>query len=238
MSIPSSEADQVLNGTINSDSLCGGDGNDTLIGNAGTDTLDGSNGIDTVSFLDSTQGVIVDLNPTGSIPAKAVVTFEEATSSLVGFSGADNASIITNETGNHFGQVIKAGDTTSWAGTTISTGANQTIENILFTADATVMTLRVWAPAAGLQIRLKVEDSNDNTHSVETESTTTLANGWQTLTFDFAHPVFGTAALNTATNYNRATVFFNFGKTGAQDGGGTYYIDDLSFDCNQVGHIC
>ena len=76
MSILDRESDLVLNGTIYSDSLCGGDGNDTLISSAGTDKLDGGNGIDTVSFLDATQGASVDLSPMGNVPAKAMVTFE------------------------------------------------------------------------------------------------------------------------------------------------------------------
>ncbi|MGS0758793.1 hypothetical protein ACVBEH_31035, partial [Roseateles sp. GG27B] len=65
---------------------------------------------------------------------------------------------------------------------------------------------------------------------METEATTTVASGWQTLTFNFASQATGTAALNVATLYNKASVFFNFGKTGAQAGAAkTYYLDDLSF---------
>jgi hypothetical protein len=45
---------------------------------------------------------------------------------------------------------------------------------------------------------LKVEDHNDNTHTVETEATVTTASGWQTLEFNFANQVAGTAALNLA----------------------------------------
>ncbi len=49
------------------------------------------------------------------------------------------------------------------------------------------MTVRVWSPDAGIQVRLKVEDAADNTKSVETEATTTVANDWD-MTFDFANP--------------------------------------------------
>jgi hypothetical protein len=64
---------------------------------------------------------------------------------------------------------------------------------------------------------------------VETETQTTKANAWETLTFDFANQVPGTAALNLSYKYNRLIAFFNFGKTGAAAGAQTYYFDDVLF---------
>jgi hypothetical protein len=91
------------------------------------------------------------------------------------------------------------------------------------------MNVKVWSPHAGIQVRLKVEDAADPTRSCETEATVTTASGWQTLTFDFANPAAGTAALNLAFTYNKASIFFNFGVTGAVAGERTYYFDDLAF---------
>ena len=93
----------------------------------------------------------------------------------------------------------------------------------------------VFSPAAGVPIRLKVESATDPTRSVETEAMTTAANAWQTLTFNFASQAAGTAALNLAFTYNKASVFPNFGKTGAAGGGGTYYFDDLSIVAAAAG---
>ena len=56
-----------------------------------------------------------------------------------------------------------------------------------------------------------------------------MAGGWQTLTFDFANQAAGTAALNLAYTYNKASIFFNFGVTGAAVGAKTYYFDDVAF---------
>ena len=89
------------------------------------------------------------------------------------------------------------------------------------------MTLRVYSPVANIPVRLKVEDAADKDKSVETEATVTQANTWQTLTFNFANQASG-PALNLSTTYNKVTVFFNFGTTGANGGGGTFYFDDLS----------
>jgi hypothetical protein len=91
------------------------------------------------------------------------------------------------------------------------------------------MTVRVWSPDAGIQVRLKVEDAADPTKSVETEATVTTAAGWQTLTFNFANQAPGTAALNLAYTYNKVSIFFNFGVTGAVAGAKTYYFDDVAF---------
>jgi hypothetical protein len=124
---------------------------------------------------------------------------------------------------------VKSATAELWAGTTVSTGANFSIATIPFTASATRMTLRVWVPTAGIPVRLKVESASDNTKTVETEAITTVAGAWETLTFNFANQAPGTAALNLSSTFNKASVFFNFGKSGAQGGGGTYYFDDLNF---------
>ncbi|NEN24632.1 T9SS type A sorting domain-containing protein, partial [Cryomorpha ignava] len=64
---------------------------------------------------------------------------------------------------------------------------------------------------------------------VETETMTTMAGDWETLTFDFANQVDGTAALNFANTYNKASIFFNFGTDGVTAGAQTYYWDDVTF---------
>ncbi len=161
------------------------------------------------------------------------ITFDDSatTYTLTGFGGAEDATVVTDPTGGtgKVAKVVKSATAELWAGTTVSTGANQSIATIPFTASAKNMTVRVWAPAAGIPVRLKVEDAGDPTHSCETEATTTVAAGWQTLTFNFANPAAGTAALNLAFTFNKASIFFNFGKSGVQGGGGTYYFDDVNF---------
>ncbi len=169
----------------------------------------------------------------GGTTAGLPVTFDSSavTYTLTGFGGAEDATVVVDPAGgtNKVAKVVKSATAELWAGTTVSTGANQSIARIPFTATAKTMTVRVYAPAAGKPVRLKVEDASDPTKSVETEAMTTAAGAWQLLTFNFASPAAGTAALNLAYSYNKASIFFNFGTTGAAGGGGTYYFDDLSF---------
>jgi len=160
-----------------------------------------------------------------------LVTFDETTPAVfTGFGGAEDASIVADPTNaaNKVAKIVKSAAAELWAGTTVSTLANQAIPRIAFAAGTTTVTARVWSPDAGIPVRMKAEDAGDATKSVETEATTTVAGGWQTLSFNFANAATGTAALNLATSYNKLSVFFNFGKTGAQAGGAkTYYLDDI-----------
>jgi 1,4-alpha-glucan branching enzyme len=162
------------------------------------------------------------------------VTFDdpEVEYGVIGFGGADVSTIEPDPTdaNNTVAKVIKSATAESWAGTTIMNSTGQGLANpIPFTASNTQMTLRVWSPDAGIQVRLKAEDYLDPTHSCETEATTTVAGEWETLTFDFANEAPGTAALNLSYYLNKVSVFFNFGVTGAVAGEKTYYFDDLYF---------
>ena len=162
------------------------------------------------------------------------ITFDEAgvTYTLTGFGGAEDATVVADpaNASNKVAKVVKSATAELWAGTTVSTKANQSVDRIPFTTTETRMTVRVYSPRAGIPVRLKVEDAADPTHSVETEALTTKVNAWETLTFNFANPVSGTAALNLAYTYNKVSIFFDFGKTGAAGGGGTFYFDDVAFN--------
>jgi hypothetical protein len=154
------------------------------------------------------------------------VTFDDANTdyALTDFGG--NQSALAGDpvtAGNMVMKVVKTGGAEVWAGTTIG-GALGFIHAVPFAGNRTKMSLRVYSPAVGKDIKLKVEDHNDATHSVETDVVTTLANQWETLTFDFSHPASGTAAIDYTYTYDKASVFFDFGNAGAGD---TYYCDDL-----------
>ncbi len=170
------------------------------------------------------------------------VSFDLATIDygLVGFGGAEASSIVADPTlsSNKVAKVIKSAGAELWAGTTVTAinGGIQTgfSSKIPFTASETKMNIRVWSPNAGIKVRLKVEDHTDPNKSVETEATTTVANTWETLEFNFASQASGTAALNLAFNYNKASIFFNFGVTGAAAGEKTYYFDDIQFGASNT----
>ena len=129
---------------------------------------------------------------------------------------------------NNVKKTTKTGGAQTWAGTTIGAGFTAPIG---FTATKTQMSIRVYSPAAGIRVRLKVEDRTNNTRSVETEAMTQAANTWETLVFDFANQSSGTAAMNLTYTYNMASVFFDFGNTGT---GSIFYWDDVTFLATNV----
>tara|TARA_B100000767_G_scaffold176969_1_gene165335 strand:- start:1601 stop:2905 length:1305 start_codon:yes stop_codon:yes gene_type:complete len=133
---------------------------------------------------------------------------------------------------NKVTEVVKTTSAATWAGTTIGTPAGFTT-NIPLTLSSSIMTVRVWSPDSGTPIRLKVEDSNDPTHTCETETNTTVSGGWETIIFDFNNQAPGTELLSIGLGfgwtYNMASIFFNFGTEGVVSGEKTYYFDDVWF---------
>jgi len=149
---------------------------------------------------------------------------------VIGFDGADASTIEVDPTDatNTVVKVIKSNTAQTWAGTTVTAPAGLGFATpIPFTATQTQMSVRVWSPDAGIVVRLKVEKHNVPTMSVETDAISTVANGWETLIFDFANEGTGTAALNLSSIYDKASIFFNYGVNGATAGEKTYYFDDV-----------
>ena len=115
------------------------------------------------------------------------VTFESSTVdyTMTDFGG-NTASVVVDPMNalNMAAMVIKDNTAQTWAGTTISTPMGLA-NAIPFTPTATKISVRVWSPDAGIQVRLKAENQFVGSISVETEATTTVAGDWDTLYFDF-----------------------------------------------------
>ncbi len=169
-----------------------------------------------------------------TVPVDLPVTFED-TNTVYGLTdfGGNISAIVADPTGasNTVARVEKTNTAQLWAGTTI--GGSIGFYNVIpFAAGSTKMRMRVYSPDSGIQIRMKAEDPSNPTISVETETTTTTANAWETLEFDFANQANGTAAINFANIYQKLSVFFNFGVDGATAGTKIYYFDDVEFGGN------
>lgn len=169
------------------------------------------------------------------------VTFEspDTNYALTDFGG--NASSLVpdpTDASNTVAQVIRTANAETFAGTTIGTNAGFAT-NVPLTLESSKMNVRVWSPTAQTVVRLKLEDSNDPTRTVETETLTTVASQWETLEFDFANEATGTASLadglSRGWTYNKASIFFNFGAAGAPEQ--IYYFDDVRFGASTVGIV-
>ena len=146
-----------------------------------------------------------------------------------------NASAFAADPTNAANMVMKVDKNVGaefWAGTTIGTGLGFT-NKVALAANRTKMSVRVYSPAAGYLVKLKIEDAKDASKSVETDALTTKANAWETLVFDFSNQSGGTPAVNYAHSYNKASIFFDFGNGNTWGPTNTvkktFYFDDVIF---------
>jgi hypothetical protein len=87
-----------------------------------------------------------------------------------------------------------------------------------------VVSVWVYPPAAGITVRLKVENSADGGIFAEVDAVTTGANAWEPLNFDFA----AAPGFDPANVYDKAIIFFDFVVDKPGDGA-TYFWDDVQF---------
>lgn len=172
-----------------------------------------------------------DIQLAATMPSNQInlpVTFDAAGVNYTVTDFGNNSTIDDvdpTSAGNNVKKTTKLNGAETWAGTTIGTPIGFA-SAIPITSTTSQMSVRVYSPAAGIKIRLKIEDANDNTKSVETDANTTVANAWETLIFDFNNQAAGTAALNAAYTYNKASIFFDFGNAGT---GKVFYWDDVKY---------
>lgn len=164
--------------------------------------------------------------PPGAAPISLPVTFDDPGVNYTVTDFGNNQTVDAVDPDNASNKVkktTKLNGAETWAGTTIGTPVGFATP-IPVTATSSKMSIRVYSPAAGIHVRLKIEDHNDNTRSVETEAITSAANAWETLVFDFNNQAAGTAAFNSSYTYDKASVFFDFNVAG---NGKVFYWDDV-----------
>ena len=128
--------------------------------------------------------------------------------------GNTDTSVIGNpyplgiNTSAHAGILIK-GNGPEWSGSFIELG---TAINF---ASTQTMKMKVYAPQVGSIVKLKLENLTNPAFNIEVDKPTTVANAWHELSFTFP-------GINSANNYKRVVVFFNFGVIGT----GEYYLFD------------
>jgi hypothetical protein len=162
------------------------------------------------------------------------VTFDNETIDygLIDFEGAAGSVVIVDPTDptNMVASFTKPAGAGTSAGTTLGSatgGPAGFASRIPLAEGASIISVRVWSPAAGVPVLLKVEQADNPAISVETLTSTTMAMTWETLQFDFSNERPATAAVNYASNYNELSIFFNFGTSPAADQ--TYFWDDVVF---------
>jgi len=147
-----------------------------------------------------------------------LIDFESA--NAITYFGGTAGEIAEAPAGASAGDALKVttgGD--CWGGATVQ---DQATSVTLLSAGNTTVTANVHVPAAGARVRLKLEDSRDNTILVETDAVASAA-GWNRLSWNLS-------GYNPANVYNRASVFPGFSCGFDARVNGDYYFDDIAFN--------
>lgn len=146
-----------------------------------------------------------------------LVDFESATT-WTDFDGG----VLTTETNPHknadnnsdkVGKMVK-NDGQPWGGSWTQ------LASAIDFANNNTLSVKVYSPRVGAKVLLKVENAADANINFQKEVTTTKANAWETLTFDYA-------AINKANTYEKIIFIFDNGTKGDGTANFTFYIDDV-----------
>ncbi|WP_294822481.1 hypothetical protein [uncultured Flavobacterium sp.] len=97
------------------------------------------------------------------------------------------------------------------------TGGFLTLDSPVNLSANKFIRVKIWSPAAGVPVLLKLEHLTDGAIGVEATAVTSVANQWEELVFDYT-------AASTTQQYSKLVFFFNAAGSGTGD---TYYFDDI-----------
>jgi subtilisin-like proprotein convertase family protein len=151
-------------------------------------------------------------------PLLLPVNFESPTLNYAfgDFGGAvsavvDNPDISGLNTSSRVAKLTKNPGAEVWAGVTLP------LDQPIDFSSLTKISIKTYSPAPGKIVKLKLENLSNANINIEKDAVTTVANGWEILTYDFA-------GINNANNYQRLVIFYDFGNNGT---GSTFYFDDI-----------
>jgi hypothetical protein len=151
------------------------------------------------------------------------------------FGGANMTSATDVDPSNPLNRVlrvVKGTGTETWAGTTfgkagVNNGGFATA--LPFTSANRFVTVKFYSTRpVGTVVMLKTEQGTAPAQNTETQALTTVQNAWETLVFDFGNRTGGNPLNFSGVNYDKLSIFPNFGTAGAASAN-TYYVDDVRF---------
>ncbi|TXI34008.1 MAG: hypothetical protein E6Q58_02080 [Niabella sp.] len=167
-------------------------------------------------------------NITIIVPITLPLTFEQAIDNFkfINFDGGD-ASVVANpqkggiNTSAQVGKMIKhAGQT--WGGAVLN------LSSAIDFSTNKIFKMKLFAPRVGARVLLKVENATDGSINYEKEVTTTVANAWEDLLFDFT-------GINASKAYHRIVLIFDNGTMGDGSSNFTFLFDDIRLTSDELG---
>ncbi|WP_291961142.1 glycoside hydrolase family 16 protein [Maribacter sp.] len=133
---------------------------------------------------------------------QSIENFEGVAPVFTGFGGVGTGVIANPDatgenTSANVAESTKALGAETWAGSFFDLSAP--VDLVTYP----IITLKTWSPAIGANIILKLENQANADENVEVSVSSSVANTWETLSFDFTGVAAGT--------YDRVVLFFDFG---------------------------
>ncbi len=168
-------------------------------------------------IVDSEDHTTLEAAVLATAQAEMIEDFEDGSPDITVFGGIEGTpnEVIANPDQSGMNpsdsvvKFVKVEGAETWAGGFFEPGF------VLDLDTYTRIKMKTWSPKAGIEVRFKVENQ-DNSVSLEVGDTTTVANAWEELEFDFSEV--------PEADYVRVVIFFDFGNTGD---GTEYYYDDI-----------
>lgn len=157
------------------------------------------------------------LPSTGGNTCASIEDFEGAAPVFTSFGNIADTQVVMNpdmsgeNTTTNVAQFTKTGGSEVWAGSFFDLAAPLNLSS------CTQLSIKTWSPKLAAVVRLKLENSADNSQFFEVDMNTTVTNSWEELVYDLSSA--------PAFNYDRIVLFFDFGVSGDDS---VYYFDEIN----------
>ena len=170
-----------------------------------------------VYHFDEVQVGLGEYIPTDA-PSIAIENFEGELPGNFSFGGVEGIQIVENPNVSGTNTTANVMQCTKTEGSEVWGGMGISVDPINFSsAGMNQIQIQSYSPEAGKVIKVKLETIEGNIDGLtyEFDMTTTVANEWETLTYDFS--------LAPDLDYVSLIVFYDFGNTGE----GVYHFDEI-----------
>ena len=170
-----------------------------------------------VYHFDEIQVGLGEYIPTQA-PSIAIEDFEGDLPGNFSFGGVEGVQIVENPNSSGTNTTANVMQCTKTEGSEVWGGMGISVDPINFSsAGMNQIQIQSYSPEAGKVVKVKLETIEGNVDGLtyEFDMTTTVANQWETLTYDFS--------LAPDLDYVSFIVFYDFGNTGE----GVYHFDEI-----------
>ena len=177
----------------------------------------GNTGDGSVYYFDEIQVGLGEYIPTQA-PSIAIENFEGELPGNFSFGGVEGIQIVENPNVSGTNTTANVMQCTKPEGSEVWGGMGISVDPINFSsAGMSQIQIQSYSPEVGKVIKVKLEtiDGNVDGLTYEFDMTTTIANEWETLTYDFS--------LAPDLDYVSFLVFYDFGNTAE----GVYHFDEI-----------